>query len=59
MWLVDQAIESLANSPYDTEKDRSVGQETILLATRMGFITAPEYIQIVHERCVRKAKQCS
>lgn len=58
MWLVDQAIESLANSPYDTEKDRSVGQEAIIIAIKLGYITDPEYIQMVHERCVRRANQC-
>jgi len=58
-WLIDQAIESLTESLYDQENDRSVGQEAILIATRMGYITDPAYIQMVHERCVRKTQQSS
>lgn len=58
-WLADQAVQSLSDSPYDTDADRSVGQEAIIIATRMGYITDPEYIKIVHERCVRRANQCN
>lgn len=57
LWLVDQAIESLTESPYAKDSGHSVVQEAILIATRMGYITDPEYIQIVHERCVKRANQ--
>ena len=55
-WLVDQAIESLTESPYNTD-DCPVAQEAIHIATRMGYITDPAYIQLVHDRCVRNANQ--
>ena len=56
-WLVDQAMESLAHSPYDTGSDRSVTVEAVYIGVRMGFIQDPVFVEELHKRCVRHHNQ--
>ena len=57
-WLVDQAIESLTESPH-SDGSHGIAEEAILIATRMGYITGSEYIATVHDLCVKNSQQSS
>lgn len=54
-WLAHLALENLSESPY-ADWDVPMELEASIIATMMGYVTHPDYIQIVHERCVKIEK---